>query len=229
MNIKNRNYQIDNDDFVCQIWDTQSLDRAQLSNSICKGAHLLVLVIDLTNQESLQRIWFWIELIREAITERIPVFILGNKCDSPDRSIRNSKVKEFVSRYNLQGYIEVSASSGRNIDKSLQILIDIASKRLLNPSETTIVEHVYSYNESSNVDNDKRETKSEGLIPEAKRNSNRSLESFLTHSTNSTERQNQKNSRQSVNNNIQATPVIDNDIQKRCICGWFYAFMRFNS
>jgi hypothetical protein len=77
-------------------------------------------------------------------------------------------VKDFIYRYHLQGYIEVSAATGYNIDKSMKILAELASKRFLNPSETSIVEHVYSFEASNLFESDDRKD-SHGLIPEVKR------------------------------------------------------------
>jgi hypothetical protein len=85
-------------------------------------------------------------------------------------------VKQFIYRYHLQGYIEVSAATGYNVDKAMKILAELASKRVMNPSETSIVEHVYSF-ESSIICDSCDHKDSQGLVPEATRCSAQPLES----------------------------------------------------
>jgi small GTP-binding protein len=171
-------------DFTFQLWDTCGTTFTQ--DEKLKGAHAFVLVIDLTDEKSLERIWFWVELIRGSTLEHVPIFLLGNKADHPRKIAKYHTIKNFVFRYGLQGYLQVSALSGFNVQRAMKILVDLASRRALNPFETTIIDNTLSLAETStNLDSrDLFSVESKGvLFPEASRCSNRSLDSFLQPST----------------------------------------------
>jgi hypothetical protein len=67
-----KSMRVGDNDFKFQVWDFSST-----SEKIYTGTHAFAIVIDLTNIESLERIWYWVELIRETMNARVPIFIIG--------------------------------------------------------------------------------------------------------------------------------------------------------
>jgi len=78
-------------------------------------------VYDVINRESFDNIDFWISKLKE-LSGEIPFMIIGNKIDKKDeRLVLFEDAEEKSDFYNVQ-YIETSAKSNENIDKTFESL-----------------------------------------------------------------------------------------------------------
>ena len=76
-----------------------------------RGALGILLIFDLTNNESFKHLPNWIEEIRYCLKKEIPILLIGNKCDLPnERVVSYGDIEEFAKKYNLY-YMETSAKS----------------------------------------------------------------------------------------------------------------------
>ncbi|ETO02136.1 rab family small GTPase [Reticulomyxa filosa] len=65
-----------------QIWDTAGQDRFRaVTTAYYRGAMGIVLVYDITQEQSFLNVRNWVESIREHAADDIPVVLVGNKCD----------------------------------------------------------------------------------------------------------------------------------------------------
>lgn len=106
-----------------EIWDTmgqekyRSLTKGYLQNS--KG---VIIVFDLTKEESFNSLKSWINDLNEVIADNeIEKILVGNKCDLPEQKISNEEINKFANEYNMQ-YLAVSAKEGINIESLFEIL-----------------------------------------------------------------------------------------------------------
>ena len=111
------------------IWDLsgQTLYR-DVAISYAKESDLVILVFDVTRQETFNNIKGWHKTIYDVIAENsrkysAPCMIIGNKIDLDDK--RTVKLLEGVA---LAGslkalYIETSAKTGKNVDKAFNSFI----------------------------------------------------------------------------------------------------------
>ena len=68
--------------FKLQIWDSAGGDRfLYVTKSYNPGAHGLILIYDVTDRNSLKTIKYWIEMIDEISSKKIPIFLVGAKMD----------------------------------------------------------------------------------------------------------------------------------------------------
>ena len=69
-----------------QIWDTAGQERFRtITGAYYKGAHAIIIVYDITKEESFNDIGsFWIGEIEKYALPNVQLFVLGNKLDSPD-------------------------------------------------------------------------------------------------------------------------------------------------
>lgn len=73
---------LSNGSVALQLWDTVGQEKYRwLTNSYFAGAELVILVFDVTNPESDKEVAEWLEMIRQKVTDDVPVFLAGNKCD----------------------------------------------------------------------------------------------------------------------------------------------------
>ena len=103
-----------------QIWDTAGQERfGPVRQKYYKGARAAVLVFDLTNQESFQRLDFWVKEVKQACGN-IPMVFVGNKADLR-QNVTSDQIQEFASNNKLQ-FIETSAKTGMNTVKPFLLL-----------------------------------------------------------------------------------------------------------
>lgn len=131
-----------------QIWDTAGQERFRsIVNSYYRGGQCIVIVFDLTDVESFNKISFWIEEIKQYGQSNPPpvIFIVGNKVDR-QRKISYDEAKTTAESFGAK-YIETSAKQNINID---QLFTDIASS-LLEIYKDKKYEHVRPPNNSRNT------------------------------------------------------------------------------
>jgi small GTP-binding protein len=103
-----------------QIWDTAGQERfGPVRQKYYKGARGAVLVFDLTNPASFERLDFWVKEVKQACGD-IPIVFVGNKADLRS-TVTADQIQEFASGYELQ-FIETSAKTGMNTVKPFILL-----------------------------------------------------------------------------------------------------------
>ncbi|KAJ5077385.1 ras-related protein rab-13 [Anaeramoeba ignava] len=111
---------IDSGGIKLVIWDTSGQERfKKITNSYYRGAHGIILVYDITNEESFENIEEnWMTSIKENANENVKTILIGNKCDLEEkRQVSKEKGKEFADEYKIPFY-EVSAKNNINIDNT---------------------------------------------------------------------------------------------------------------
>ena len=85
-------------------------------------ADVVVLAYDITSQESLETVEFWLRKVRDFYKMDAPVIVVGNKCDlAAQREVTAETGHEFARQHNIE-FLEVSAKDGTNI-KALESLL----------------------------------------------------------------------------------------------------------
>jgi small GTP-binding protein len=99
-----------------QIWDTGGQERFSYVRPLYyKGAMGGLVVFDVTQVESFQNIPKWFEEVKKN-RGNIPLILVGNKVDLPDRKINGEQAKELAKKNGVQ-YLETSAKTGESIER----------------------------------------------------------------------------------------------------------------
>ena len=99
-----------------KIWDTAGQERFRnISVNTLKNSQAAIVVFDLTNKESFQRVTDWINKIRE-YSLKIPIGLFGNKSDLENRIITREDIEKLCKKENLV-YFETSAKTNTNINE----------------------------------------------------------------------------------------------------------------
>eukprot|EP01083_Nonionella_stella_P001820 5236_1 len=117
-----------------QMWDTAGQERFKsLGNSFYRGADAAILVYDLTQQETFQKIDEWrsnfLDLANEK-PEEFPILLLGNKYDlaGNQRAVQENAGRDLAQRQNMIFY-ETSAVNGHNIKQGVRAIASKACDR----------------------------------------------------------------------------------------------------
>eukprot|EP01091_Cochliopodium_minus_P020653 TRINITY_DN909_c0_g1_i1.p1 TRINITY_DN909_c0_g1~~TRINITY_DN909_c0_g1_i1.p1 ORF type:complete len:200 (+),score=47.59 TRINITY_DN909_c0_g1_i1:66-665(+) len=103
-----------------ECWDTAGQERFQtITASYYRGASGIILVYDVTNRESFEKLTLWKSEIDKysGKNDNLQVMILGNKCELDYRVIEKSEAQEYASGINAK-FLEVSAKNKINVDEA---------------------------------------------------------------------------------------------------------------
>ena len=125
LDYKLKNVQLDDGKIVkIQIWDTAGQDRFRsITKNYYKGAHGIILIYDITNKKSFENVRNWINQIKEEVSEKVSIILVGNKIDDEEHRVVPTVEGEKLSKELGLMFFECSAKSGINIDSTFNELV----------------------------------------------------------------------------------------------------------
>jgi Ras-related protein Rab-2A len=98
-----------------QIWDVAGQSRFQILRPMYyRGASGGLLVYDVSRRRTYLALEEWLNELRKAINKDIPLVLVANKTDLPDRIVEPSEGHKFADDHNMP-YVEASAKTGEGI------------------------------------------------------------------------------------------------------------------
>lgn len=125
--------------FKVQIWDTAGQERFRcLPRKYYQNADGILLLFSNDSAESFTNVEKWMTEIKqnnaktnsngEALSDRTTIFMLGNKCDIPNRQVSKEEGEALGKTYNIE-YVETSSKLNINIDEIItRMILDCYSK-----------------------------------------------------------------------------------------------------
>lgn len=105
-----------------QIWDVAGQSRFQILRPMYyRGSSGGILVFDVTRRRTFIVLEEWLDELYKAINKTIPIILVANKTDLPDRVVEPSEGREFADKHNMP-YLESSAKTGEGIVDIFQAL-----------------------------------------------------------------------------------------------------------
>ena len=116
---KSKIIKIDNQEINLKIWDIQGQERFRnITSQFYKDADGLVLIYDVTDKFSFERLNKWIEQIISSIgSNEISMVLLGNKCEMEVRTVTKEMGNQLAEKYKIN-YFETSYKTGQGINLS---------------------------------------------------------------------------------------------------------------
>ena len=110
---------IDGINFTFCIWDTAGQERFRsISPIYYRGSHVAIVVLDLTNLESVEIARSWVKELRSQGPIGVPIVLLGNKNDMKDEITVPDTVTDELSKSIGADFYKVSALTGENVEES---------------------------------------------------------------------------------------------------------------
>ena len=131
IDFKTKTLNINNQEIKLKIWDTAGQERFRnITTQYYKGADGIVLVYDVTDEASYEKIRDWMEqILSNTQQEDIGLVLLGNKCDMEPRNVTEEMGKKMAEELKVN-YFETSALTGQGIKEAFeQLTRDIMKKR----------------------------------------------------------------------------------------------------
>ena len=110
---------VDGKSVKLQIWDTAGQERFRnIVSSYYRGAHGIMMVYDITDQESFQNLNSWLIEIEKNASKNVYKILVGNKCDmEKDRKVTFEQGKDFANQYGMK-FFETSAKESTNVQEA---------------------------------------------------------------------------------------------------------------
>lgn len=112
------------------IWDTAGQERFRsLARSYYRGAEVLVVVYDITNEETFENIDYWIKEAEKGLTTTPIIVIVGNKTDLENKRVVERARGEREAEIRRAIFIETSARTRERITKPFEMAVKAALKK----------------------------------------------------------------------------------------------------
>ena len=124
--IKSKIIKIMNKNILVKIYDTAGQERFNaITTSLFQKIQGIILVYDISNEESFKNINYWISKINDNLFN-IQCILAGNKCDLEKERIISKKDGENLAKQNNFKFFETSSKTGHNINEIIyEIVRDI--------------------------------------------------------------------------------------------------------
>jgi|TARA_B110000967_G_scaffold209713_1_gene267240 small GTP-binding protein len=120
----------------CQLWDTSGNKRFyKLVEKYFKNNAGIIIVFDITNRKSFDRVGFWLN----KIDHKTKILLLGNKVDKEgERKVSFEEATAYAKQRGIP-FFETSAKENINIDESLKKFCQIIYNNYIEQGSTGII------------------------------------------------------------------------------------------
>ncbi|KAK2817616.1 hypothetical protein Q5P01_025807 [Channa striata] len=131
VDFKIRTIELDGKTIKLQIWDTAGQERFRtITSSYYRGAHGIIVVYDVTDQESFNNVKQWLQEIDRYASENVNKLLVGNKCDLTTKKVVDyTTAKEFADNLGIP-FLETSAKSATNVEQAFMTMAAEIKKRM---------------------------------------------------------------------------------------------------
>jgi Ras-related protein Rab-21 len=112
-----KNIKVDDYNVKLFIWDTAGQEEYHALNQVYyRDAVAAILVYDVTDRDSFDKVQTWVEELRLYLPKDTPIAIAGNKYDLPNRQIEIDEVENYAKEIN-GAHFDTSAKTGKGIEE----------------------------------------------------------------------------------------------------------------
>ncbi|XP_055370078.1 ras-related protein ORAB-1-like isoform X1 [Betta splendens] len=131
VDFKIRTIDMDGKTVKLQIWDTAGQERFRtITSSYYRGAHGIIIVYDVTEQDSFNNVTQWLDEIERYACDNVSRLLVGNKCDLVSKKVvEAAAAQELASSLHIL-FLETSAKSADNVEKAFITMASEIHKRL---------------------------------------------------------------------------------------------------
>lgn len=132
IDFKIKKVEIDGQSVRLQLWDTAGQEKFRtITRSYYRGAHGIMVVYDVSNRDSFEKVSAWMNSIFENTTEGYDVVLVGNKKDL-DAKVTTEEGRQMAAKHSSDkvDFFEVSALSGEGVKEAFMHLATKCKNRL---------------------------------------------------------------------------------------------------
>eukprot|EP00918_Siedleckia_nematoides_P077340 GHVU01169109.1.p1 GENE.GHVU01169109.1~~GHVU01169109.1.p1 ORF type:complete len:202 (+),score=54.66 GHVU01169109.1:191-796(+) len=138
VDFKIRTLELDGKTVKLQIWDTAGQERFRtITSSYYRGAHGIIVVYDVTDQESFNNVKQWMNEIDRYANEKVNKMLVGNKCDLTSKKVvQTDDAKQYAETLGIP-FLETSAKDSTNVEQAfITMAAEIKARMAQAPAKT---------------------------------------------------------------------------------------------
>jgi len=123
VDFKIRTIELEGKTIKLQIWDTAGQERFRtITSSYYRGAHGIIVVYDVTDQESFNNVKQWLQEIERYACETVNKLLVGNKSDLTTKKVVDwTTAKEYADSLAIP-FLETSAKNATNVEQAFMTM-----------------------------------------------------------------------------------------------------------
>ncbi|AQK54056.1 Ras-related protein RABD2c [Zea mays] len=123
VDFKIRTVEQDGKTIKLQIWDTAGQERFRtITSSYYRGAHGIIIVYDVTDQESFNNVKQWLNEIDRYASDNVNKLLVGNKSDlTANKVVATETAKAFADEMGIP-FMETSAKNAINVEQAFMAM-----------------------------------------------------------------------------------------------------------
>ncbi|CAD6243174.1 unnamed protein product [Miscanthus lutarioriparius] len=131
VDFKIRTVEQDGKTIKLQIWDTAGQERFRtITSSYYRGAHGIIIVYDVTDQESFNNVKQWLNEIDRYASDNVNKLLVGNKSDlTANRVVATETAKAFADEMGIP-FMETSAKNATNVEQAFMAMATSIKDRM---------------------------------------------------------------------------------------------------
>ncbi|XP_061374288.1 ras-related protein RABD2a isoform X2 [Gastrolobium bilobum] len=131
VDFKIRTVEQDGKTIKLQIWDTAGQERFRtITSSYYRGAHGIIIVYDVTDEESFNNVKQWLSEIDRYASDNVNKLLVGNKSDlTANRVVSYDTAKEFADQIGIP-FMETSAKDSTNVEQAFMAMAAAIKDRM---------------------------------------------------------------------------------------------------
>ncbi|TKY68917.1 Ras-related protein RABD2a [Spatholobus suberectus] len=131
VDFKIRTVEQDGKTIKLQIWDTAGQERFRtITSSYYRGAHGIIIVYDVTDEESFNNVKQWLSEIDRYASDNVNKLLVGNKSDlTANRVVSYDTAKEFADQIGIP-FMETSAKDATNVEDAFMAMAASIKNRM---------------------------------------------------------------------------------------------------
>lgn len=119
VDFKIKTVELDGKTVKLQIWDTAGQERFRtITSSYYRGSHGIIIVYDVTDQESFNGVKMWLQEIDRYATSTVLKLLVGNKSDMNEKRVVEYDVAKEFAESNKMPFLETSALDSSNVEEA---------------------------------------------------------------------------------------------------------------
>ncbi|CAO2035987.1 unnamed protein product, partial [Urochloa humidicola] len=123
VDFKIRTVEQDGKTIKLQIWDTAGQERFRtITSSYYRGAHGIIIVYDVTDQESFNNVKQWLNEIDRYASDNVNKLLVGNKCDLTANKVVSYEAGKALADEMGIPFMETSAKNATNVEQAFMAM-----------------------------------------------------------------------------------------------------------
>ncbi|KAL5975563.1 WD40 repeat protein [Asimina triloba] len=123
VDFKIRTVEQDGKTIKLQIWDTAGQERFRtITSSYYRGAHGIIIVYDVTDQESFNNVKQWLNEIDRYASDSVNKLLVGNKCDMTANKVVSYEAGKALADEIGIPFLETSARNATNVEQAFMTM-----------------------------------------------------------------------------------------------------------